>query len=490
MISEQLTEDFDYHWVLNVDCEWENYFPDAQQIARAIGRCCTSLEDFRDRYIYPKRRLLFLHRIYFAFKNDHKDMRLSVKIANVFFNKCRELLRINKQLRPKGFEEGKNTPNKYEESHELKYLPKGTFKPPMEPPQRRILEFTPWYRDRKRSKKSNDEEVIETERERGRQKEQEEQADADIEHSEKRERQIEIEGGENMYQTDLWGYGAVFSSVGEEEKVIVWKYDVKEKKFVENKLNGKVAARRSQEGFWQLNTIGGGTSAEAPYFMKGPFSKDDELGIAKVRTRTHTLCQFFADRFNTKIGKRKRMTFANTTIVELPDREGKPRFLGVQTNREEILAGKAKDCQLIYRAKGDDLIVQAFQHFLYLNMGNEFVLKSAIGKIETDRINVVIAEACTVDYLKFWAGDYSKRSNNIMMEFVKSHSCMEICDDARVSDETAATNVLDQTESDHNIQLKKERTLKALVEILGEEGQPMAALSECGAQLEKEREVK
>ncbi|KAA6396722.1 MAG: hypothetical protein EZS28_007747, partial [Streblomastix strix] len=65
-----------------------------------------------------------------------------------------------------------------------------------------------------------------------------------------------------------------------------------------------------------------------------------------------------------------------------------------------------------------------------------------------------------------------------------------ICDDARVSDETAATNVLDQTESDHNIQLKKERTLQALVEILGEEGQPMAALSECGAQLEKEREVK
>ncbi|KAA6384134.1 MAG: hypothetical protein EZS28_020338, partial [Streblomastix strix] len=430
---------FQYKWAKTVDVNWENY-TESEAMAQMVGQCATSLIDFRDRYIYPKRRLLFVHRLYYA----GLPMRIATKLGTDFYERSQDALNIIDQLKKKGFEEADLHPTRYEETHPLPFPPAGTYKRPRTAPQQKILFFTPWYRDQQHvSNKSNDKEVIEKERKRLKDKEQERIAAAEREKEELRQKQLASDHLDGLNHTGKWE-GGIYKSDGHELQVSIYRYHIETKKFEKEDQKGKIKAGRVASGglsILQLTGNGLGGQDGNNLVIRGPLKTEEELSQAKRKVRTQALFRYHADAFN-KRSKRKKILFCETVIVELSQEQGKPQFIAVATQKEDLVANLTGGNRLIHKGETEESLLGAFQHYLYLRIGQELIIGTAIGRIEPQGISIVSSEAITID-VEFWAGqEDSERTNNIVMEFVKNHRCEDACFDTRAAFSTIMHNEL------------------------------------------------
>ncbi|KAA6362064.1 MAG: hypothetical protein EZS28_042410, partial [Streblomastix strix] len=74
-------------WILQLNLGWDD-LGDSDSLIEKIGQIATSLEDFRDRYIYPERKLLLFQRI----TQTGISWVLSDWLSKQIFEKCKQKL--------------------------------------------------------------------------------------------------------------------------------------------------------------------------------------------------------------------------------------------------------------------------------------------------------------------------------------------------------------------------------------------------------------
>ncbi|KAK2955592.1 hypothetical protein BLNAU_9451 [Blattamonas nauphoetae] len=107
-----------YRWVQTVNFDWDS-LDEPIEYMKQISKCATSLEDFRDRYIYTRKRLLFLSRL--ASTGIH--IKLATFIANEFYKSAESEMKTRNMLDNKGFKASAGDLAKYDECHPLTSLP-------------------------------------------------------------------------------------------------------------------------------------------------------------------------------------------------------------------------------------------------------------------------------------------------------------------------------------------------------------------------------